>query len=256
MEELRSRFPGSQVVGDVTQLPKHGNLKYIAVGPVALQSLLTREVNDPIFTLLVPRLTYRDILETVGKGRSSNVTAIFADASPEAQMQLVQRLFKRETRIAVLFSNKTASLHGVLRQAADKVGLRIDFIPVGEYGLNRALNQAGDASAILAIADDTIYNTDNIRTILLTTYQRGQPVVGFSTSLVKAGALGTTYSTVEDMVAQVGELIQDYAASGRVSPPQYPKYFGVLINDSVSRSLDVVVDEQVRKFGRKPVDAK
>lgn len=251
VEHLRSKFPNSQIVTDTTQLPRQGNTRYIAVGASALQALVARDIEDPIFALLVPRLAYKEILEAAGKSRAHNITAIYAEASPEAQMQLAQKLFKRETRIAVLYSAKTAYLISSLRQAASNANLRVDFIQVDE-GINRALNQASDASAILAISDDSIYNSSNIRTILLSTYQRGQPVLGFSTSLVKAGALGTTYSTVEDMVAQIAEQVSDYNVTGRVPNAQYPKYFGVLINDSVSRSLNIVVDDQVRRYGRKP----
>jgi ABC-type uncharacterized transport system substrate-binding protein len=248
IEQLRLKFPNSQVLADVSSIPRQSNVRYIAIGAAALQSLLVRDIEDPIFALLVPRLTFKELVDSAGKSRASNVTAIYAEASPEAQMQLAQRLFKRETRIAVLYSSKTAYLLGPLRQAASQANLRVEFIAVDEEGINRALNQAGDAAAILAIPDDTIYNSQNIRTILLSTYQRGQPVLGFSTSLVKAGALGTTYSTVEDMVTQVAEQIHDYAANGRTPSPQYPRYFSVLINDSVSRSLNVVVDDQVRRY--------
>jgi hypothetical protein len=255
-EQLRSKFPGSQIVGDVSALPKHGNFRYIAIGPAALESLLAKDIEDPVFALLVPRLSYREILENTGRGRTSHVTAIYAEASPEAQMHLARRLLKRETRIAVLYSPRTTYLLGLLRNAAAQAGLRVEFILVDDEGLNRALNQASDSAAILAIPDDSIYNAQNIRTILLSTYQRGQPVLGFSTSLVKAGALGTTYSTVEDMVAQVSEQMQEYSGSNRIPAAQYPKYFSVLINDSVSRSLDIVVDDNARKYERKPGDGR
>lgn len=256
VDYLRAKFPNSQVVSDTSLIPKRGNFKYIALGPAALQTLLSKDIEDPIFTLLVPRLAYKDVLENSGKGRATNVTAIYAEASLEAQVQLAQRLLRRETRIAVLYSSKTAHVLPAIRAAAAQTNLRVEFIQVDDIGINRALNEASDCAAILAIPDDTIYNAQNIRTILLSTYQRDQPVIGFSTSVVKAGALGTTYSTVEDMVAQLGEQIHDYSATGRLPIPQYPKYFSVLINDSVSRSLDIVVDEKVTKFGRKPVEGK
>lgn len=252
VEHLRSRYPNIQVVHDVAQLPKNSSFRYIAVGPEALQALVARDIEDPIFTLLVSRSAYKEILENSGKARSSGITAIYADASLEAQMLLARKLFKRESRIAVLYSARSAYLLGLLRSAAASADLQLELIQVDEEGINRALIQARDAEAIMAIPDESIYNAQNIRTILLSTYQRNQPVLGFSTSLVRAGALGTTYSTVEDMAAQIGELFHEYLSTGRVPAAQYPKYFSVLVNDSVSRSLNIVIEEHVRKFGRKP----
>ncbi|HUP82311.1 MAG TPA: hypothetical protein VM260_27405, partial [Pirellula sp.] len=77
-------------------------------------------------------------------------------------------------------------------------------------------------------------------------------LIGFSDSMVKAGALATTYSSTEDIVAQLNEMLVEFDASGRLPDAQFPKYFSVIVNDSVARSLNIPVDEETRSLSKKP----
>jgi putative tryptophan/tyrosine transport system substrate-binding protein len=83
------------------------------------------------------------------------------------------------------------------------------------------------------------------------TYRRGQPMIGFSMSMVSAGTLAATYSSVDDTVAHLGEVV-DAIESARTPEPQYPKYWRVAINENVARSLNVVISDAVRSMGNRP----
>jgi ABC-type uncharacterized transport system substrate-binding protein len=119
------------------------------------------------------------------------------------------------------------------------------------------LNRTAQSQVLLALPDSAVYNTENIRDILLSTYRHKQAVVGFSSDMVKVGALASTYSEVEDINAQVAEIAAAYVATGELAPPQFPRYFRTIVNQGVARSLDVAVSEAARGFarpapGRKP----
>jgi hypothetical protein len=86
---------------------------------------------------------------------------------------------------------------------------------------------------------------------LLSTYRRGQPMIGFSTSMVAAGTLAAAYTGVDDTIAHLGEVV-DSLQSGRMPEPQYPKYWRVAINESVARSLNVVISDAARGMGNRP----
>jgi ABC-type uncharacterized transport system substrate-binding protein len=77
-------------------------------------------------------------------------------------------------------------------------------------------------------------------------------VIGFSGDMVKAGALATTYSEIEDIDAQVAEIASAYVAGGELAPPQFPRYFRTIVNEGVARSLDLTVGDEVRNFARLP----
>jgi ABC-type uncharacterized transport system substrate-binding protein len=256
--EFKRRFPKAQLalasrVHDSG--PKHA--VHIALGPAALRSLLKQGVDGVIVSVFTSSQAYREILEEVPESRRSRVTAVFAEPSPVDQLRLVSAIFKKRVTVAVLLSDKNAYQLPILRRAAAQTNIELAVEPLSdERGLNRALNRVSTASALLAIPDSTIYNAENIRNILITTYRRDQLVFGFSTAFVKAGAAATTYSSVEDIAAQVEELLDDFTASGRVPDAQFPKYFGVAINDSVARSLNFVIDDSVRQLSRRPGEQK
>lgn len=253
-EGLQKRFPSAQVVTDFTaSFPKKKNVVYIAVGPSALRSLLAKDLDGVIVSIFTSSQAYRAILEGAPKARVNAVTAIYAEPSPYSQLHLISMLYKRRVRVAVLVSDKTSYLLPVLSQAATQANIDLTFEYVStDDGLNRVLNRVAHVPVILAIPDSTIYSADNIRTILVTTYRHNQSVVGFSASLVTAGAMASTFSSIEDVLGQTEELLLAFAASGRLPEPQFPKYFDVVINDHVARSINVVIDEAVRRLSRKP----
>jgi ABC-type uncharacterized transport system substrate-binding protein len=106
------------------------------------------------------------------------------------------------------------------------------------------------SEVLLALPDSAVYNPENIRNILLSTYHRKQAVIGFSADMVKVGALASTYSEIEDINAQVAEMAAGFVASGKLPAPQFPRYFRTAINEGVARSLDIAVSDEARRFAR------
>jgi ABC-type uncharacterized transport system substrate-binding protein len=250
---IKRRYPSSEVLASSAAQTKGRNTIDVAVGPAALRTLLENRTDGIIISVFTSSQVFRGLLDTAPKQRANKVTAVFADPAPADQVQLIFRLYKRRVRVGVLVSEATSYVTPDLSKVATaaNIDLRVERFKPGESP-TRALNRLANATAILAIPDNNVYSTDSIRSILDTTYRRNQAVVGFSPSMVRAGVLASVYSDVEDIVAHLTELISEVEYSGLLPMPQHPKYFKVQINDSVARSLNVVVDEPTRSFSRKP----
>lgn len=254
-EGLLRKFPTAVVISDPNKrLQKKRSAIYITVGPGAFRSLLGQDTDGVIASVFTSRQAYKSIMESAQKVRSSAITAIYAEPSPTDQMRLISLLYKKHVSVAMLLSEKTEYLLPALQHSAAQTNLELDVNYVyADDNLNRALNRISRAQVLLAIPDSTIFNAENIRNILMTTYRQNKSVVGFSSGLVKAGALASTYSDIEDVITQTDEILTDYANTGRLPDPQYPKYFSTVINDDVARSLNLVIDDGARKFSRKPM---
>ena len=126
-------------------------------------------------------------------------------------------------------------LEPILQTAAEqlKTPLTVEKFNDGD-NINRVLARIANVPVILAMPDGTVYNAENIKNILVTAYRRSQPVVGFSAPLVKAGALASTYSDIEDIDAQAEEILSEFETSGKLPEPQFPKYFSATVNDDVA----------------------
>jgi hypothetical protein len=187
----------------------------------------------------------RSILGTLPPARAAMFTAVYAEPAPADQLRLVALLYRRPVRVAAILGPDTAFLKPMLENEHVNV-LQAD----PDADINRLLGQIGQTDVLLALPDSAVYNTENFRNILLSTYRHKQGVIGFSADMVKAGALATTYSEVEDINAQVAEIVASYVAGGELPAPQFPRYFHTIVNEGVARSLDVEVPDNVRHFAR------
>lgn len=249
VEKLQNRFPTAQLTAEPNIVAsKQKSTIYIAVGPAALRALLAQGADGVIISVFTSSQTVREILEAAPESKRTTITAVYADPSPIDQLRLVSAIYKKPVRVAVLVRDKNNYLVPLLRHAASQSNIRlsIETVSTGD-NINRILGRMADASVLLALPDSTIYNAETIRNILITTYRRDQAVIGFSVAFVKAGALATTYSDVDDILAQVEEMLDEFNNSGRLPEAQFPKYFSVAVNDSVARSLNLVIDDKIKR---------
>lgn len=252
---LRSRFPRLQT-SSAGDLPPIGlrPAAYVAVGPVAMLSALSSasaaRLNAPLICTFASRQSFMRAVSSASV--EVRATAIYAEPSPVQQMRLIASIYKRTVTVGALVSEQSALVAPLLRQAAAEHRLELDLASVDpDVSLSRNLLRLASATVLLIFPDSAIYTPASLRELLEATYRRRQPVVGFSESLVQAGTLASAYSGVDDTVAQLQSVV-GAVAQGRLPAPQYPRYWRVAVNDSVARSMNVVVDDEVRQMGDRP----
>lgn len=253
LQVLQRRFPGLSAERDVRKLARTGRrVVYIAVGPSALQTALSTRLDGPLVCTFTSRQTYERLLAGSSATASTAITAIYAEPSPYQQMQLIAALYKRQVAVGALLSDQTAYMAPLLQQAARMHGLDLELqFVASDSNLTRALTRLPLVTVLLIFPDAGLYTPQNLRQLLESTYRRRQPVIGFSAALVSAGTLASAYSDVDDTIAQLDSLLR-LAVAGHLPEPQYPSYWRVAINDSVARSLNIVVDDTVRGMGDRP----
>jgi len=94
------------------------------------------------------------------------------------------------------------------------------------------------ADIILAVADTDIYNVSSLSQILLTSYRHKTPVIGFSKGFIKAGAIAGTVSNLRQLVQQLSQNLLS-TTEYQKNKVVYPKYFDVISNRSVAKSLNL-----------------
>jgi len=228
-----------------TELAQKRRMLYVAIGPTALRDALSRRCDCVVISAYTSSQVWRTLTARLPKQRRMAMTAIYAEPAPNDQMRLADLLYGRPVRVGVLLGPDTAFLRPVLNDATE-----IQMYAPGD-DLNHALNSMTRAETLLALPDSDIYNAENVRNILLSTYRRKQGVIGFSADMVKVGALATTYSEIEEINAQVAELAADFVRTGELDPPQFPRYFRTIINEGVASSLDLRVTDAARNFARR-----
>lgn len=256
-ENLIHRIPAAQLLSNLPTETTNKNSIYLAIGPTALRNITSQKnIDGIIISLFTSSLAYNSILET-NKPPKAKVTAIYAEPSPLNQMRLISLINGRSGNVAVILSDETTYLDKFLRSAAEqtKFNLTIEKFGAGE-SINRVLNRISSSPFILATPDGSIYTNDNIRNILLTGYRHGQAFIGFNQSLVDAGAIASTYSGIDDINSQAEEMIAAFSATGKLPEPQFPRYFSTQVNETVAKTLNIVIGDEVRTFSKRPAKDK
>jgi hypothetical protein len=248
---IERRYPDARSSPDLrTLIARNGPAVYAAIGPGALQLALEADLVDPLISLFTSNEVYTRILRSLpATRRRASITAVYAEAAPKHQMQLIRQLLGRHVTVGVLLTDNTRHLNEALQTAARAAGLELDAqIVDANENVVRASTRVASSQVLLAVPDSTLYTGQVLRSLLESTYRRRQPVIGFNVGMVNAGTLAAAYSSIEDTIAGLGELARA-ATAGRLPEPDYPRHWRIAINDNVARSLGIVVEEAVRSLG-------
>lgn len=253
---LRQRYPNLVADADPAALDAgKADGPIVTLGPAALRRALEAGTRSPLLAVFA---SSQACVRLIGEGPrtasapAANATAVYADAPPAAQIQLVAQLFERRVTAGVLLSDASAHLERPLRAAAAHAG--IDLLvehaqPSADVA--RTLNRLEGVQVLLAVPDSTLYTPDTLRSLLESTYRRGLPVVGFSAATVSAGTLAAAYPDIDDVLADLADTL-DMLESGPLPEPRFPRYWRVGVNAKVAHSLGVAVSDKVYELGVRP----
>lgn len=221
----------------------------VTVGTQAAKLTALQHASMPILHTLLPRQAYLDLARGRSQDRTRRHTAIYIDQPLRRQLNLVGFALPEHTRVAVILGPTTAPLENELVTAARDRDLDLqvrhlsaptELIPL----LNKVLEES---DVLLSLPDPMVFNSGTLHHLLIATYHRRVPVVGFSRAFVEAGALLAVYSTPAQTGRQAAEIVQQTLRkpARTLPPPQYPKYFAVAVNRRVAASLGLdIPDEQ------------
>lgn len=222
----------------------------IALGVNALQASSKLKATTPVLGVFTPLPAFNELLEA-SKRDLGNFGAIVLDQPYARQMLLIKAVLPEAKNVGILLGTTSSQYEELLKEAGEKHGLNVLEEHITQEAdlitkLKKTL-EAGDA--LMAIPDPLIYNRETAQPILLTSYRHQKPVFGYSQSYVRAGALAAVYSSAKQIAKQAVEITLRAQTSGVLPPPQIPKYFSVMVNAQVARSLNIphMDEEELQK---------
>jgi putative ABC transport system substrate-binding protein len=240
---LRAALPDDQVrVGEWSEFnfkasPPH---LLVTVGSAALRQLHHAAEKTRIVALLVPRSTL-DELRDASAGR---ITGVYYEQPIARQASLLRAAFPEKSRVAIVLGPTSARYRGELSQALRRVGMEGVFELIADKAeLSDAVqNLLSNSDVFLALPDAEAINNQTAKFVLLATYRRGIPLVGYSASFVKAGAAVALVSSPTQIGKEAAQMVNETLHGKRLPMPRAPAEFEVLVNASVARSLSLGLD--------------
>lgn len=250
-DALSKNLP-SQISASILKLPDQLDANsskadlIVAVGTSAVSAAI--ELNAaPVLSVMLPKSGFENLL---GQARTkigrTSVSAIYLDQPWTRQIDFWRAALPERRRIGMLHtSNKWIDFPGLQREVEQRKGILVTRPVHASDDLFAALESIMSASDVLiAIPDNNIYSSSNIRNILLSSYRRGIPLVGISNAYVNAGALCAIFSTPEQLADQARATIVAYARSRQLPEPGFPEFYTIAVNRQVARSMDIDVPSE------------
>lgn len=183
------------------------------------------------------RHAWRQVVDTQAGPRPGQ-TALFWDPDPVRQLRLARAVLPGARSVGVVLGAPDELLVTALRREAKRLGLDVVVGTLGaDDSLPRRLNAVlADSDFLLGIDDPLVFSPELAKTVLLTSYRHGKPVIGPNAAYVGAGSVASLVATLPDMVDTLAASLPALLA-GDVPPPRYPDHYTVATNPQVARSL-------------------
>ncbi len=149
-----------------------------------------------------------------------------------------------DARVGTLISE--ASGLGYFEDSAAEGGFQAIRATEVEGILGNLRDMLAEIDIFLMTPNRDLYNRNSLRGILLTTYRAAKPVISFSPSHVRSGALGSIFSSPADIGEHLSELIEEISAGSKPETTQleFARYYTVTINTKVARSLGIEMPDE------------
>jgi putative tryptophan/tyrosine transport system substrate-binding protein len=221
----------------------------IALGVKALEASTKLKYTTPVLGVFTPMPSFNSLLVKT-KRDLGNFSAIVLDQPFSRQIFLIKNILPEAKKIGVLLGPTSSQFADLIKEEGEESGLSVMEENVfREADLIPKLKAALETSdALMAVPDPMIYNRETAQPILLTSYRHQKPIIGYSQSYVRAGALAAVYSSSKQLAKQAAEIaLKSQQSPSLLPPPQSPKYFSIMVNYQVARSLNITLksDEEI-----------
>jgi ABC-type uncharacterized transport system substrate-binding protein len=219
----------------------------VSLGTEAFRQITASNARAAVLAALIPRVSFERVLLESNKKSGTNVSALYLDQPFGRQLDLLRLALPTTRRVGVLWGPESMLQQGLLNSALKERGMDASEGLFAEgLPLIDALRSALlGADVLVAVADNSVYNSSTVTNILLASYRAKTPVIAFSPSYVKAGALLSVHSTAAQAGVQVGTMAVHFLQTGNLPANQYPTEFTITTNLYVARSLGLNLDARV-----------
>jgi ABC-type uncharacterized transport system substrate-binding protein len=229
----------------------------ITLGEKGLRIVMSGEGKSKIVAAFISSESFNRVLADFPQS-SRSLTAVYSDPDPMKQLALAVALYGENVVVGFLTSDLEGKLSKSYESAAKRLGIKTHFQVINdERSAKRVFDSLGDTNVIVLAKDKAMLEEVGLEKFLYLAYDINNiGVIGYSSGLVKNGAIGTTYASIEDTAQSISEIISTKKIGDKIPEPKFTKSFSIALNKYVMRSLLIpeIDEEKVEKEVRNMTD--
>ncbi len=209
----------------------------VAVGMRALRRVIEGPGRFPVFAVLVPHASYHRLIDGLDSGQRRRLSVLYLDQPPQRQLKLAAALDHGLHSVGILLHEETFVDVEALDATARRIGLRLEPVRVAgsKEVVQRLKRVKRSIDLLITVFDPQITTAQTVKRILYFSYHRRLPVIGYSSAMVRAGALAAVYSEAWQIGLQAAETLVEAFDHQPLQFPdeQFPRYFQASCNAAV-----------------------
>ena len=160
--------------------------------------------------------------------------------------KLFKALFPKGKNLVLATTKANTRNSQQVKTASENIGIIYNEIRIRQQNITRTfVNKLNNNDVLLALPNPDIYNANNAKSIILSTYHANVPIIAYSKSFAKAGALISLYSSIDNIADKTAKIVNAIIQDGPQKQKEYyPDNFMIEINFAVARSLNINIDSE------------
>lgn len=212
----------------------------ISVGVESAITVLRSNTTLPILFTLVPKKTLTSLIRRYATvNRQPNYYSIYLTQPLIRKLLLSKIILPDSGRVGLLLARSDNDIDSYTYTQAAKANIYLSVKYLDEYNkpIDAIKASLNDSDIYIAQYDEALLSRHNAKWLLYMAYKLNKPVIGYSASFSKAGAVASIYSTPKQIGLQSAEWLIDILSNRKVDRISFPKYFTVSVNKKIQRIL-------------------
>lgn len=216
----------------------------VSMGYKAAKTVSKHKTNGNIVYSLIPD---DEALQRKIPCKKTICYKIYINQPVNRYIKLFKILFPEGKNLVLASTNTNSKISQRVKSASKNNGIIYKEISIQKNkNISRMfINELTSNDVLLALPNPNIYNANNAKNIILSSYHANVPIIAYSKSFTKAGALLSLYSSIDDIAEKTANIVNTIIKDGPQKQKEYyPDNFTIEINSSVARSLNINIDSE------------
>ncbi len=216
----------------------------VSIGYKAARTLSNHKTNGNIVYSLIPD---NEALQRKTPCKKTTCYKIYINQPVSRYIKLFKILFPKGKNLVLATTHTNSKISQQVKSASKNNGIVYKEISIQKNkNISRMfINELTSNDVLLALPNPAIYNANNAKSIILSSYHANVPIIAYSKSFAKAGALISLYSSTDNIAEKTANIVNSIIKDGpQKQKKYYPDNFTIEINSSVARSLNINIDSE------------